>query len=124
MDLEFGGSAFTGIKEAFPLAKCHKKGHLSIAEVPSPNIAAIKMKTASIKNEQIHFSTFQGEQINLKLLCRGYSTFATSRIKLFLRADAENDNLDDVALVKFETHENPKMHPTSWAVCVGLILSN
>lgn len=120
MDLDADDIAFAGIKDAFPLAKCNKEGVIS-SEMPNPSIAAIRMKTACIKNERIQFTTYQGEFVDLRLLCRENLTVSTSPVELFLRASVEDDALDDVALLKFQ---NRKGYATCHhAVCIGLILS-
>lgn len=123
MDLDYGEGAFAGISAAFPLAKCHKRG-LSIDEVPKPSIAAISMTTAFIKNERIQFTTRRGEVVNLRLLCRENLQLSTSSINLQLRATTGDEDVGDLALVKFETHPSTRhVQLTYWAVCVGLILS-
>ena len=116
MDLDDTECIFPGIADAFPKAKIHAKG-LSMDEMPTPYIAAIGMKSAHIKNERIEFTSCQGEEVSLKLLCREHLQSSTSTIELQLRPSS------DAALVKFVGTQHSLRHQTYSAVCVGLLLS-
>lgn len=120
MDLGDTECVFPGIRDAFPKAKLHVKG-LSMDEMPNPCIAAIGLRTACIKNERIQLTTFQGEEVNLKLLCREHLHLSPSSIKLQLRESY--DSLQDSALVKFVETQHATRQPIYSAVCVGLLLS-
>ena len=121
MSLQFGESAFAGIIDAFPSAKCHQKGGVSIDEIPTPSICAVSMKKAFIKDEQLYFTTCRGEKLKLKLQCRRNLHVSTSSIELQVDTSGD-DNVGDVALVTFESQHTTR-HRIYWAVCVGLILS-
>lgn len=124
MELEFGESAFKGIKDAFPLAEiAERKGIYMECRPPDPRMCLISMKYAIMENERIILGTRNGEEVNLKLNCRENLQLSTSPVVLQLRGLTGDDDVGDVALVKFSTSECGRINPTYQAVCEGLILS-
>lgn len=123
MDLEFGESAFRGIEEAFPNAHIAKRGIFMDCKSCHPTAALISMKYAVIENERIIFKTRNGEQVNLKLNCRENLHLSPSPVILQLRPVEDENDVGDVALVKFSTSDWSLRNPIYWAVCEGLVLS-
>ena len=124
MVLEFGVSAFKGVDDAFPGAQISERRGLFMAHKPShPTAALISMKYAVIENERITFGTRNGECINLKLNCRENLQLSPSPVILQLQHVEDEDDVGDVALVKFGTSDCGLRNPCHWAVCEGLILS-
>ncbi len=125
MDLDFGESAFEGIKDAFPLAEiAETKGIYMESLPPEPRMCLISMKYAVMENERIIFGTRNGEEVNLKLNCRENLHLSTSPVVLQLRGlTDDDDDVGNVASVKFSTSECGIINPTYQAVCEGLVLS-
>ena len=123
MDLDFGESAFRGVDEAFPNAQISERGISMGCKPCHPTAALISMKYAVIKNERIIFGTRNGERVNLKLNCRENLHLSPSPVILQLRHVEDENDVGDVALVKFSTSDLGLRNPNYWAVCEGLILS-
>lgn len=123
MELEFGVSAFKGVDEAFPDAQISEKRGLFMDSKPlHPTAALIAIKYAVIENERITFGTRNGEQLNLKLNCRENLQSSPSPVILQLQHLEDENDVGDVALVKFCTSDCGLRNPYYWAVCEGLIL--
>lgn len=121
MDLEFGESAFKGIKDAFPNAEIAETKGIFMKDPPSdPRMCLIGMKYAVMENERIIFGARNGEQVNLKLNCRENLQLSTSPVVLEIRDITDDDDVGDLALVKFSTSECGLRYQ---AVCEGLIVS-
>lgn len=124
MELEFGSSAFRGVNEAFPDAQISKtKGISMVCKPQYPTVALIGLKYAVIENERIIFGTRNGELVNLKLNCRENLQLSPSPVVLQIRRVEDEEDVADVAVVKFSTSECGLRNPSYWAVCDGLILS-
>lgn len=123
MDLVFGESAFRGVDEAFANAQILERGMFMSCIPQHPTAALIAMKYAVIENERIIFGTRNGERVNLKLNCRENLHLSPSPVILQLRPVEDEDDVGDVALVKFSTSECGLRNPSYWAVCEGLVLS-
>lgn len=124
MALDYGENVHRGIKEACPKIKIGQtKGMYLESKPEKPIIFLVSLKAGVIKNERITFVTKSGEQVNLKLNCRENLNLLTSCVPLQLRKVTGEDDVGDVAVVKFGTSECGLRNPFYPGVCEGLILS-
>ena len=123
MDLSYGFNAFKGILEACPEATIGEKQRCFLRCQPQEEkIFLVGIVEGVLVDEKIHLKTKEGERIKLKLNCRENLTLSTDRFVLQLKSLAGDDNVNDVAVIKFRTSPvgKQKIYP---AVCEGLILS-
>lgn len=124
MALDFGENVHRGIKEACPKVKIGQARGMHLESKPEkPIIFLVSLKSGVIKNERITFITESGEQVNLKLNCRENLNLLTSRVPLQLRKVTGEDDVGDVAVLKFGTSKCCLRNPFYPGVCEGLILS-
>lgn len=124
MGLDYGVSAYRSIKEACPDAILGESKGMYLSFPPeNPRIFLVSLKYGVIRNERIQFATKGGEFVDLKLNCRENLTLSTSPAKLQLRSVSDEDDVGDVAVIKFDTADISLRSPRCAAVCEGLILS-
>ena len=124
MNLEYGQSAYKSIKEACPDARIgESKGIYLESQPEAPRIFLVSLKYGFIKNERVLFGTKGGEHVDLKLNCRENLSLSTSHVRLQLRRVTDEDDVGDVALIRFGTSECGLRYPIFPGVCEGLILS-
>ena len=123
MDLSYGFNAFKGILEACPGARIGEKQRCFLHYQPQEQkIFLVGIVKGVLLDERIILVTKEGERIKLKLNCRENLTLSTEYFSLQLESLEEDDNVDDVAVIKFSTSPvgEQEIYP---AVCEGLILS-
>ena len=124
MDLEYGQSAYKSVKEACPdVVLGQNKGMYLLTSPENPRIFLVSIKYGVISNERIKFATKGGEFVDLKLNCRENLTLSISPAFLQLRPVSDEDDVGDVAVVKFDTADIGLRSSMYTAVCEGLILS-
>lgn len=124
LDLEFGVNAYKGVKDARSDAKIGEgKGCYLTTKPGSPQIFLISIASGIIRNERLSFTTKSGEVLNLKLNCRENLTTSTKPSRLHLKLPTDENDVGDVAVVKFDTSPVELRKPIYSAVCEGLILS-
>ncbi|XP_068753746.1 uncharacterized protein [Montipora capricornis] len=122
LDLEFGANAYKGIKNARSDAIIGEKGCYLTTKPGSPQIFLISIASGIIRNERVFLSTKSGELLNLKLNCRENLTMSTKPSRLQLKVPTDENDVGDVAVVKFDTSPVELRTPIYAAVCEGLIL--
>ena len=125
MDLDYGENVFESIKEVQPGAILgNQKGMYLKRKPENGKPFLVSLKSAYIKNERIHFQTKGDDHlIDLKLNCRENLTLSTARVDLQIRRVTSEDDVGDLALIKFGTTDVSLRQPIYPAVCEALILS-
>ena len=124
MSLDYGENVFESIKEVQPGAVLgNQKGMYLTRKPENAKPFLVSLKSAYIKNERIYFQTKDDHPIDLKLNCRENLTLSTARVDLQIRRVTSEDDVGDLALIKFGTTDISLRQPIYPAVCEALILS-
>lgn len=125
MELDYGENVFKSIKEVHPDACLGKQKGMYLERKPeNAKPFLVSLKSGFIKNERIYFRTKGDEHlIDLKLNCRENLTLSTARVDLQIRRVKSDDDVGDLALIKFGTTDVSLRQPIYPAVCEALILS-
>ena len=125
MELVYGVNVYRSIEEVCPNAVLGKQKGLYMKTKPDkPKIILVSLKSGTIKNERIHFQTKGDDHtIDLKLNCRKHLTLSTAPVILQTRKVTDEEDVGDLALIKFGTADVSLRSPIYPAVCEGLILS-
>ena len=118
MDLEYGVSAYKGIKDACPEAIITEKMGCYLPPRPHIQIFLIAIAGGFIGNERITLVTKSGEFVNFQLNCREHLTMSASPSVLQSKPLTEEDDVGDVAVIKCDSATK-----YARAVCDCLILS-
>lgn len=112
--------AYTGIAEAFPVAKIATKGIFQNAISPSPKYALISVLAGFTVDDRIHAFTRLGERINLNNRSRGlYKQSIIDKLTLPVSKPLSEDDVGDVILVSFGTRTSQDNYQ---AICEGILL--
>ena len=126
MALDYGESVYNSIKEKCPDALFGPQKGIYLESKPeNPRVFLVTLKYGVIMNERLIFHTKGDSQsADLKLNCRENLSLSTSPVYLQLRpVRDDDDDVGDVALIRFDTTECGLRTPIYPAVCEGLILS-
>ena len=125
MSLDYAENVFESIKEGQPGAVLgNQKGMYLTRKPENAKPFLVSLKSASIKNERICFQTKGDDHpIDLKLNCRENLTLSTACVDLEIRSVTSEDDVGDLALIKFGTTDISLREPIYPAVCEALILS-
>ena len=124
MDMEFGITVYRSIADFHPDATIYSKGMSINCQLKTPKVCLVPLKNGVIVNERIIFTTKAEERVNLRLNCRENLILETSPVFLQIRQVTSNEDVGDLAIVRFGTTDCDLRYPCkSWAVCEGLILS-
>lgn len=128
MALDYGENVFKSIKEVYPDAVLAKTNGMYLKRKPeNANPFLVSLKSGFIKNERIHFVTRgdgRDHVTDLKVNCRENLTLSTGRVDLPIRRMTSEDDVGDLALIKFGTLTDVNLRRVIYpAVCEALILS-
>ena len=127
MALDYGENVFKSIKEVHPDVCLGKLKGMYLERKPeNAKPFLVSLTSGFIKNERIYFQTKGDDHlIDLKLNCRENLTLSTARVDLQIRRvkDDDDDDVGDLALIKFGTTDVSLRQPIYPAVCEALILS-
>ena len=126
MGLDFEVNCYRGISDACPgvefLPCSGKFNHCHIHGKPEKDqIFMIAIASGDILDEKISLSTRNGEHVILKLNCRENLTMSTAPLHLRMKQWKDED-VGDVAIIKFIESFGGPLQTSYIAVCEGLIL--
>lgn len=128
MGLDFGFNSYGSISDACPRAEFlpyPQNKHFNLCCLPGKpekdQIFIIAIASGVILNEEIFLGTRDGESLVFMLNCRENSTVSAAPLYLHIK-EREDEDVGDVAIIKFiQSPDEP--YPTCYtAVCEGLIL--
>jgi len=128
MGLDFGCNSYRGISDACPRAAFlpyHRNKHFNICCFPGKpakgQIFIIAIASGVILNEKIFLGTRKGENLVFTLNCRENSTMSATPLYLHIK-EREDEDVGDVAIIKFIRSPDEPIPTRYTAVCEGLIL--
>lgn len=130
MGLDFGFNSYESISDACPGAEflpccrnknnyfniCYLRGKQEIDQ-----IFIIAIASGLILNDKISLETRGGEHLALMLNCRENLTMSVAPLFLHIK-ESEDEDVGDVAIIKFIPSPSDPLPPSYTAVCEGLIL--
>lgn len=129
MGLDFGLNSYRGLSDACPgvefLPNPHRIKHYCLCCLPGipekDQIFVIGIASGIILDEKILLKTRKGERVICKLNCRENFTMSAAASYLPIK-EWKDDEVGDVAIIKFIQSSDEPLATNYTAVCEGLVL--